>query len=194
VKIDGIPSPVSAPAPDRSTWRRVPIPPGVKGTKAELEIIAALAREAVTDPFFVEEARSIVRGVRGRDYQGEAAAILGYVREMTDYRHDPIGVDEVDRISSPGYLLFVDPQGDCDDMVALVCALNLGVGHGCMIRAVRLDPNREDFSHVYALAGIPGPGGPTWLGQDAVTSFPLGWEPPREDWVGESLDLVVAFP
>lgn len=176
----------------------VTIPSGEAGTLATLKVMAELARAQIRDPATAAEfghwARAIVRDVPSKDYEGEAAAIFGFVREHVRYRLDPRGLE---RVQWPYWTLLVDGAGDCDDMATLIAALSLATGHGAMLRAVKVDASRPDaYSHVYALIGIDEPGrGPRWLAADATQrqAF-LGWEPPTSRQYGPPLDVVVAPP
>lgn len=192
MRLTGIPYDVHAPEPDVSTFRRVQIPEGARGTRETLQEMARLAAEAARDPYFVQEARGIVRGLPPRDQVAEADAILQWVKHGVDYRGDPY---EMDWVQSPGWTLYVEGQADCDDGSTLICALDLAIGLGCVLRAARLDSAQPDeFSHVWSLAGVRDGGRALWLAQDFVpTPAVLGQEPPGP-WIGEAMDFVVAMP
>jgi len=189
VKINGIPSPISAPAPNPATWRRIPIASGSLGTSDTLRAMAGLAIEAVTDPWFVNEARSVVRGIPSKDYKQEADAMLQFAKEQVDYREDPIAPGLVNWIPSPGYLLGVDNQTNCAGLTVLLCALDLAIGKMCLERAVAVDPDFPGiYSHVFPvvyIGGVP-------YAQDAVpTPARLGWEPPESEWTAPAMDYPV---
>lgn len=197
VSLQGIPNPVSAPRPNPATFRRVKIPKGSRGTTATLKIMADLAREAASDPYFIMEARSIVRGNGSKNYEQDARSIMDYVKRSVDYRPDPIADGMVDWVQSPGWTLWVDGQGDCDDTTTLVAGLNMAAGLGAMEKAVRLNPqDPSSFSHVYALAGFRDPrsGQVVWLAQDTVPDPVLGWEPGPEEQVGPPNTELVSWP
>lgn len=196
VQIDGIPRSVSAPMPNPATFRRIAVPSGTMGTLATLQIIADLAREAASDPFFIQEARGIVRGNGSKNYERDAQSIMNYGKQNVDYRPDPIG-DMLDYICSPGWVLFVDGQEDCDSLAGTIAGLDLAAGLGAAVKAVRLDPaNPDQFSHVYALAGVKDDrGNVRWLAQDTVPRVArLGWEPSPQEQVGPANMLVIAYP
>lgn len=196
VKIDGIPNPVSGIAPNPDTFRRVPVPAGSRGTPETMALMRELAIEAAGDPFFIQHARGVVRGLGSKNYEEALARILDYVKTRVDYLPDPINEQDIDWLQSPGWTLFVEGQGDCDDLSMLIAALDLGVGLGAAYRALPLnkaDPTQE--SHVYPLGGIRTSEGVIWLAQDAVPSVAeLGWEPPQSEWAGRPYDVVVAVP
>ena len=197
VSLQGIPNPVSAPRPNPATFRRVKIPKGSRGTTATLKIMADLAREAASDPYFIMEARGIVRGNGSKNYEQDARSIMDFVKTRIDYRPDPQADGMVDWVQSPGWTLYVDGQGDCDDSSTLLAALDLAAGLGASFRAVRL--NRADpssFSHVYTMAGWRDSrtGRVVWAAQDTVPDPVLGWEPPAEEQVGPPNDELVGWP
>jgi hypothetical protein len=187
---------VSAPAPNPQTYKRVPVPDGPGGTLATMQTVGALALEAAADPQVVAEARSIVRACPPRADACALSAILDYVKTRCDYRSDPIAEDasgtELDHISSPGYLLFVDGGEDCESLMGLVAALVLAAGvAGIMFRAVALDPARPtQMSHVYAMALLKDG---RQLAMDPVPpDAKLGDQPPQNIWLAPPIDYVVA--
>jgi hypothetical protein len=83
----------------------------------------------------------------------------------------------------------------CDDMGTLLAGMSLALGHGAVLRAVKVDPNRpQSYSHVYAILGCVVKGKTIWLPADATQRKPLGWQPPEARWTGDPLDVVVATP
>lgn len=194
VQIPGIPRPTGRAPVDPGICRREKIPAGARGTVATLERMGELAIEASQDIGFVQIVRGVVRSCAPRDAVCEADAILQFVREMIDYRYDPLALEH---ISSPGWALLVDGQEDCDGQATLIAAMNISVGRGARFVAYRLDPNDpEEFSHVMAQFGFRGPdGNVVWLGQDSIVSNPrLGWEPPESEQVGPPQVYVVMEP
>ena len=173
------------------------LPRGAAGTLATLGIMAKLAVDAVHDPEtgaeFVWWARAIVKRCASKAYLDELDALYRFVRQTVRYRLDP---HRLERVQAPYWTLTVDGAGDCDDSSALLAALALAVGHGAILRAVAVDPDRPgSYSHVYPLLGAVVQGEEVWLGADATQkNRPLGWEPPRTRWSAEPLDLIVALP
>jgi hypothetical protein len=195
VQLEGFPSPVQVPFPSPAIFRRVEIPAGTRGTIATLEIVADLAKEAVDDPYFVEEARAVVRDCGSKNYECDANAILEFVKTRTDYRPDPIG-QAVDYISSPAWVLYVSGVEDCESLDGLILALNMAAGHGAMIRGYQLEPDRPgEFTHVVPFMGIREGAGVRWIAQDPVpTPARVGWEPPESEWLAPPVDLILAMP
>lgn len=153
------------------------IPEGEAGTKATLEWMAKLAREAAKDPKFVQIARSIVRDLHSKDYQGEMARLLDYVKTHVRYVLDP---HELEWVQTPMHTLCVEGQGDCDDGSTLLVGLALALGHGGAFVTYAADPRRpDDWSHVAAVLAFRKKG-QVWCGVADFTqpeSY-LGWEPP----------------
>lgn len=187
VRVEGIPQLVSGPRPDPATFRRVHIPDGKRGTTATLRVMGELATEGAQDPYFIAYARGIVRECPGKDWRCELGAILAFDKRWVTYRGDSAVCEWV---SSPGYVLFVDGAEDCDGLATLIASQVMSIGYGAKVRAVALNPrNPSEYSHVYAMAEVPGVG---WVAMDPVpTVARLGWEPPKEQWVMEPNDLVV---
>lgn len=110
VSIPGIPFPVSRPTPDPATFTRFLIPSGERGTTATLQKMAAQVILNSQDPYFVMDARGVVRDLPSKAYYDEADAVMQWAKEMIDYRHDP---SLMEWCMSPGWLLYMDGQGDC---------------------------------------------------------------------------------
>jgi hypothetical protein len=184
-------------SPSQPVVEYVEIPRGVGGTKATLREMARFARAAASDPTtgaeFVWWCRAITRHVPGRDYEGELRALFEFVQAHVKYSLDPMGLE---RVQTPYWTLLVDGAGDCDDHATLLCGMSRALGHGAILRAVRVDPSRPDsYSHVYALLGCSQQGVTRWWGADSTQAqAQLGWQPPRRRWLGPPLDLVVAEP
>lgn len=194
VLIPGIPRPVSGPVADPSTFRRLQISTGARGTTETLRAMADLIVEASQDPYFVQFTRNIVRSCASKDYLCEADALLQYVKQNVTYRQDPLLMEWV---QSPGWTMFVERQGDCDDSSSLLAAMDLAAGHGAELVAVATErSNPSEYTHVFTRVGLRTPGGGVeWLGQDAVpTPARLGWEVPRSMWVMAPNVLTIASP
>lgn len=194
VLIPGIPRPVSGPVADPSTFRRIRIPTGSRGTTETLQVMADLIVEASQNLYFVQCVRGIIRSCASKDYRCEADAILQYVKQNVKYRQDPLLMEWV---QSPGWTLFCEGQADCDDSSSLLAAMDLAAGHGAELVAVATErSNPSEYTHVFARVGLRTPGGGVeWLGQDAVpTPARLGWEVPRSMWVMAPNVLTIASP
>jgi len=139
-----------------------------------------LSQWGAHNPSVVMTARKIVQqsGQRGKDYAGEIAAIHSWVQRNVRYTQDPRGLEW---LQTAVYTLEHKSEGsDCDDHTILNCSLALALGHGAAIRVVKTDPQRTDeFSHVYAMAGVRTPQGVRWIAMDTTQPHPAGWEPGR---------------
>jgi len=187
VKIDGIPRPVSAPAADPATFRRVKIAHGKRGTDETLNAMAELAIEASQDPYFVEFARSIVRDCPSRDEECVLTTVLEWAAEHIKYNFDPMFMEWV---QSPGWLAFVSGEGDCDDLSCFIVAVLLALGRSAGFKAVAVERGKPDeYSHVFAWGVVNG----RKVALDAVMRPPrLGQEPPASAYVMEPNLLAVA--
>lgn len=117
-------------------------------------------------------AEDICRDLRSKDYLSEILAIYHYICANTRYLRDP---KTVELVRSPRK--FVEellnghkPQGDCDDLSALLAALLLSVG--CQVRIVTVAfahvkyRGERQYSHVFTQAYEPR--SQTWVSVDPV--------------------------
>jgi hypothetical protein len=207
VSIPGIPNPVQAPMPNPATFQKIPIDLGPDGTMQTLQAAGNLALQNASDPFFIDEARSIVRPCAGRDYRCYAQSIFDYVLGRDEqaqgvprvvYREQPIATDEngvplFNMVASPGALLFLYGGGLCLDLSTLISSLDLANGLGAAMRAVWLAPRAptDEASHVYPIA-LTKDGD---FAQDVVPPDALlGQEPPSSIWTRPPIDYVIALP
>lgn len=163
----------------------VKIPAGEQGTEATLRVMKKLVFSpwGHRHPEVVQLARMIREDVKSKDYRGEAEAIFRFAHIGSEanikYRLDPSGLEWV---QTPYHTLLVAGEGDCDDASVAICALAAASGFQCAFRTVKGDAQRTDqWSHVYAVIGIPAKGGKTeWLSADSTQSEAfLGWNPPE---------------
>ena len=174
------------------TWgppvKYVKIPSGEAGTRATLKIMKDLVLSpwGHRNPEVVWLARQIVEGTSPgptKDYRAMAAAILDFMKKNVDYRLDPSGLEYV---PTPWYTLLVSGREDCDGHSAATAALALALGMQAGFRTVKGDKSRPDqWSHVYAVIGVPNKGDTEWLTADSTQpeSF-LGWDPPEGKLLG----------
>lgn len=166
----------------------VEIPSGEAGTRATLKIMKQLVLSpwGHRNPEVVWLARQIVEEVSPgpqKDYRAMAGAILDFMKQNVDYRLDPSGLEYV---PTPWYTLLVTGREDCDGHATAAAALAMALGLKAGFRTVRGDPSRPDqWSHVYAVIGIPKKGKTEWLTVDSTQeeSF-LGWDPPEAKTLG----------
>jgi len=179
--------PVNGPgkAPYEVTWgppiKYIRIPSGEKGTVATLKVMKGLVlgRWGHRNPEVVHLAREIVKEVPSKNYKGEAQAIFDFMRKNVKYNLDPAGLEYV---PTPWYTLLVSGYEDCDGHATAIAALAMALGHRAAFRTVKGDKRRKDqWSHVYAVIGIPQKGGKTeWLTADSTQKEAyLGWNPPE---------------
>lgn len=128
-----------------------------------------------------------------RDYACVAARDLEFVRRNVKYVEGPLGTKQdgsqlFQYLSSPGWSLFVSGEELCAGMSTLALGLLMAQGvRGTLgLRCYYLDPERvREASHVAA----------TWNGQ-TVDPVPqgsvVGFEPPRELWVRDPLEMTCA--
>ena len=187
VSIPGVPQPVSAPAPDPSTFRVVGIPLGQRGTEATLQAVGDLAWEAARDPFFVQFSQGVTRACAARDYDCIRSSIYDFVVQNVKYANDSSAVEQV---QSPGWLMFVSGQGDCDCTSALICAMLISNGLEASLRAVWLDPNNPtEATHVFPMGKHSNED--AWVPMDTVAGRGVGFQPPESSWVRDPVDYVV---
>lgn len=126
---------------------------GDRGAMQTLNTMRSLVNKSLTDPLLIEAARSIVRMLPPRDYDGHVGAVRAYLQEHLQFVQDPNGVE---MLSSPRYLLtqinaryFV--QGDCDDAAILGAALAKAVGLRARFVIVAFFTLTAPFTHVFTV-------------------------------------------
>ena len=136
-----------------------------------------------------ETAHLIIRDCESRDDRCELQAIFEAVK-FGDPKVEPLK-RRFKYIADPNLAdFFTAPHrslkacvrgacgGDCDDHTALICALAASVGFRVGLRA--WGEYGEDFTHVYALAGLPKRDPSEEIGMDTtVKESYLGWQPPK---------------
>lgn len=144
------------------------LPGGRDGVIRTLAELRESANEARLDPLIRELALSIVGGLAGRDYRGEARAVQVWVQEHIRYVRDPSGAE---LLQSPRVTLS-KKQGDCDDQTSLTCALLGSIGHKLRMVAIGFRPN--SWAHVYSEVLIDG----KWLALETIKPWDMGQLPP----------------
>jgi transglutaminase-like putative cysteine protease len=141
--------------------------------------MARLARAGRRDPTVRKHAMRILRdrGVANRDWNGELAALHGWVRDHIRYVRDP--VDTLGETRKKGIEMLATPRttlqvqaGDCDEHATCLSALLGSIGHPSRFAAIAIDG--RPFSHV--LLESPTQSG-TWLTAETTEPVPLGWIP-----------------
>jgi transglutaminase-like putative cysteine protease len=170
------------------TWgapvKYVRIPAGERGTVATLKVMKQLVLGpwGHRNPEVVNLARLIVEGTsRGpaKNYRAMAEKILAFMKTNVDYVLDPAGLEYV---PTAWHTLLVSGKEDCDGHAVSIASLAMALGMKAGFRTVKGDPGRpEQWSHVYAVIGVPGKKGKVeWLTADSTQpeSY-LGWDPPE---------------
>lgn len=105
------------------------------------------------------------RGIRQKDFAGEAERLNNYVRDEIRYVGDINGVEV---IHDPVTLLQIG-AGDCDDKATLLAALLLSIGHSPRFVAVSLDG--REFCHVWVQDQMPDG---RWVDLETTEPLPFG--------------------
>lgn len=160
----------------------------VPNQKAALKELAALVEKSTVDPLVRNAAIAITADCDARDDECEVQAIFNAVKYGSDqvkglesglkYMSDPRWADF---FTSPVRTLkqLADGynSGDCDDFVALICALLGSLGFVVGLRA--WGKTKGEYTHVYAVVGMPKIDPTELVPLDAtVDDSEVGWEPP----------------
>lgn len=129
------------------------LPAGPAHPLVTLHRMRAVVNDSLTDPVVIHAARSIVRPLLPRDYDGYARAVYQFMQEHFQFVPDPRGVewlatprDLLTGITQRGIV-----QGDCDEAAILGCALGKAVGRRCRFVVVAFSSPQAPYSHVYGL-------------------------------------------
>lgn len=145
-----------------------------------LAIMRELINKAAEDYYVRRWAEKMTEGVGRKDLQ-KIMAIYSYLSQSLEYCKDMHGTE---MLKTPKLVLQLmemgePPQLDCDCMTMLVLALAKSVGLKGAMRAVALPPN-EQYSHVYAIAGVIDNGKEQWIPVDLTRPDKgFGWECPK---------------
>lgn len=180
------------PQPYQMTWgppiKYVQIPHGEAGTRETLKVMKRLVLSpwGHRNPEVVWLARGIVDEVSPgpqKDYRAMAEKILAFMKENVSYRLDPAGLEYV---PTPWYTLLVSGREDCDGHATAIAALAMALGMRAGFRTVKGDKSRpEQWSHVYAVIGVPEGNKTVWLTADSTQEESyLGWDPPEGKVLG----------
>lgn len=160
----------------------------VPNQKAALRELAKLVEQGTVDPSVRNAAQAIVHDCGAREDECEIQAIFDAIKTGTDkvegleqgvkYMSDPRWADF---FTTPARMLKQCAAGvtggDCDDQAALTAALLGSLGFVVGLRV--WGEKKGEFTHVYAVVGLPKIGPTQWLGLDTtVEESEVGWEPP----------------
>ncbi len=162
----------------------------VASQKRALEELGKLVEKSTVDPIVRNAALAITHDCDSRDDECEINAIFNAVKHGTDevaglakglkYMSDP---QWADFFTSPSRLLQEAARNgycseDCDGFSALICALLGSLGFVVGLRA--WGKKKGEFTHVYAVVGLPKINPKEWVALDAtVEESTPGWEPPK---------------
>lgn len=171
---------------------------GVATQQDALKQLAELTQRSTVHPLVRQIAMQITAGCQSRDDLCELQAIFDAVkhgdprvRELRNgvrYVADPRWADF---FTAPYRLLKQCAKGacagDCDDHAALIAALAGSLGFVVGLRVWGPKPN--EFTHVYAVAGVPKRDPRQCVGLDStVDESDVGWEPPQGEVLTAWLD------
>jgi len=150
------------------------IPAGAAGLAVKVRRIRQRVEEAKRDPWFRDVVGEIVAGVPERDFEGEAIALLEWVRGHVRYLRDPVGLE---LFTAPATLLRRVLAGkaieDCDGHVLLASAMLETAGNPT--RYVVGGPGEERYSHIWLEVFLPPRG---WVPAELVRKeLPIGFDP-----------------
>ena len=144
---------------------------GARGARQTLQIMADLARRGMRDQDIRNLAVALTtqgflngRGLRQKDFEGEARRLHAFVRDDIRYVLD---TDGVELLHDPVTLLEIG-AGDCDDKAILLASLLGSIGHRTRFVAVAFEPER--FSHVWVQAHLDG----RWVDLETTEPIPFG--------------------
>lgn len=105
-----------------------------------------------SDPFTIQTANDVVRGVTPRNVVGQIDAITDFLERSFRYVNDPVGVEllrdpgvQFRQIKTLGYT-----QGDCDESAMLSAALGMANGIPARFRALAFYRTDAPYTHVVA--------------------------------------------
>ena len=141
----------------KSTVSTYTIPQGDRGAYETLRIMKRIVLESMRDVSVLDAAKTIIRGVGGKDRRAQSQAIGAWVRSSLRFVRDPYGIETVhtplfmlERIRTQG--LF---EADCDDYAVLSAALAKAVGLRTKFVILGFMSKRAQWAHVYTIAETP---------------------------------------
>jgi LPXTG-motif cell wall-anchored protein len=136
--------------------------------------IQALVHKSVQDPEMRKLALKITSKCPERDGTCEARAIYDYVKKHVRYtgdiapiRHPNGEVEGIDLYQSARRTLIDLKGGDCDDQAIAISTLLALNGITPRLRVMKEVAN-DDYSHIYAVAGLPKTAPDHWVALDTT--------------------------
>lgn len=155
------------PSGDSAWSKSIALQSGLGGTYQTLDFMAAIVRRDGADPGIRRLAERLIQHCNGHNFLCEATALFEFVRDRITYRRDPVDVERVQDVRR----CLESGVGDCDDKAVMLGALLAAIG--IKPRFGLLSNKRDDFSHVFIEASIPGTG---WITLDPTPERkPAGW-------------------
>jgi len=109
------------------------------------------------------------RGLRQKDFAGEARRLFEFVRDEIRYVRD---IADVETLHDPVTLLRIR-AGDCDDKAILLAALLLSIDGGPVrFKAMALAP--DQYGHVWLQAFMNDGAGGRWIDLETTEPVPFG--------------------
>lgn len=171
----------------------------VDDSMGSLTRLLGFARKAKLDPIVRATAIQMVASCDARDDMCELQALYNSVKygnanisgfeQGVKYVSDP---DSADYFIAPPRLIDLCQQGacagDCDDSSMLLASLAGALGFVSGLKVYK-PVGKEDYEHIYAVAGFPKLRPKKLLGLDATVPYAeVGWEPPRGSGLTVLLD------
>jgi transglutaminase-like putative cysteine protease len=139
-------------------------------------LLQDLTYKSIQDPRMRKLALQITKSCPERDGLCEARAIYNWMRKNIRYtgdvgphklgRHGP--VEGIDLFQTAARTVEFG-GGDCDDHSILACTLAAHNGLACKYRVTAPTRGRgEDYSHIYAMAGVPKNSPKKWVALDTT--------------------------
>lgn len=105
------------------------------------------------------------RGLRQKDFAGEACRLCDFVRDEIRYVGDISGVETLHEANAT----LATGAGDCDDKAILLAAMLLAINHDVRFIAISLDGT--EFCHVWVQDLIDG----RWVDLETTEPLPSGY-------------------
>jgi len=143
-------------------------------------MMAKLADEGSREISVRSKAIELTRGLKQKDFAGEAKACLEFCRDDIRYVRDIL---HVETLHTPEWVLKIG-AGDCDDKSILLGAMLASIGHPVRFIAAAFFPGQ--YSHVWTQDLIYG----KWVDLEPTEPIPFGARIPAHRVVSEITENV----
>jgi len=130
------------------------IPQGDRGAYETLRIMKRLVFESMKDVPVLDQAKSIIRSVGGKDRREQARVIAEWMEQSMRFVRDPYGVETIhtplfmlERIRLNGAF-----EADCDDYAVLAASMAKAVGLRTKFVILGFLSKDAPWAHVYTIA------------------------------------------